>query len=315
MAVPTELTDAIKAMAVPTELTDAIKAMAVPTELTDAIKAMAVPTELTDAIKAMAVPTELTDAIKAMAVPTELTDAIKAAIAKMAMPVELTDLFARTAEQWREIHPSNWPDELSWSAMRSLIADTGWSLVYVPRAAVISALAEATPSDRPSTLMLHSNEVIADCRDCLGEIESTGATHLVIALVQALDAFEAGLYIPALATAGSVLADVVNRVLGLSFSAAVKQLTEDPDSVSMPFDRFWLIASTIPAALARFHFHAGDQVPDRFNRHAVAHTVDPRQYTELNALVALMLTTGLVREISDDLPNDEPTPKQIIGQA
>ncbi len=294
--------EALKAAtAMPTGFSEALKAAtAMPPGLSEALKAAtAMPTGLSEALKAAtAMPPGLSEALKAAtAMPPGLSEALKAATA---MPPGLSELLARRAELWREIDPPNWPDQVSWSDMYGLVSETGWSLVHVPRPTVIIELVEAEPADRPSILLAHAEEVVADCRACLKEVSGDGTAHLVIALDQALDAFEAHLPIPAQTTVASVLADVVNRVLGLSFAAAAKELDENPDKVPMPYLRFWLVASTIPAALTRFNSGSGDEVPDCFNRHAVAHTVDPRQYTKLNALVGLMLTTGLVREIDDE---------------
>jgi hypothetical protein len=41
-----------------------------------------------------------------------------------------------------------------------------------------------------------------------------------------------------------------------------------------------------------------EEVPSRYNRHATTHRVSPVQYTELNALAALMLMTSLLAEIN-----------------
>jgi hypothetical protein len=69
----------------------------------------------------------------------------------------------------------------------------------------------------------------------------------------------------------------------------------------MPDFRFWLVAFTIPKALSRFFPNDGDPVPTRFNCQAAAHTVDPVQFTSLNALIGLMLATGLVVEVAETL--------------
>jgi hypothetical protein len=283
-----------------------------PAGLVEAMKAAtAMPEGLVEAMKAAtAMPEGLVEAMKAAtAMPEGLAEAIKAASAASdvmraaAIPAVLGDLLDRTAEIWHEIDPPNWPEGASWSEMRELIAATGWSLTHVPRSEVIVSLLEAEPAERESVLLAHSEDVIQDCRSALRDLAEGRADHLADALAQALDAFDAGLHIPAQTTAASVLADIVNRVLGLSFAAALRGLAEDPDEMPVPYFRFWLIASTVPLALSQFRHAAGDEIPASFNRHAVAHTVDPRQYTKLNALIGLMLVTGLVCEIGSDLPS------------
>ena len=213
----------------------------------------------------------------------------------------LREALARAAELCRGVDPPNWPNDVSASQMCELIAETGWSLTYVPRAEVIRDLLDAEPADRDRVVLDHAKDITADCRACLGEVTQTEMSHLVDALGQALDALDADLMVPAQATAASVVGDVIYRNLGLTFAAAVKELDEDPGEMPMPYFRFWLVVSTIPRALSRFRCDDGDEIPDRFNRHAAAHTVDPRQYTKVNAVAALMLATGLVRQVADEI--------------
>jgi hypothetical protein len=185
--------------------------------------------------------------------------------------------------------------------MIDLIADTGWSLTYVPRAEVNALLLRADPADWPGVLLAHDDEVVADCRECIAEVSEPAAAHPVVALREALHAFEAGLVVPCQAAVASVLSDVINRALELSIHVAAKELAEDPAEMPISYIRFWLIASTVPHALAQYRCQNGDPIPDRFKRHASAHTADPRQVTKLNALMGLMLAVGLVREIASEL--------------
>lgn len=43
----------------------------------------------------------------------------------------------------------------------------------------------------------------------------------------------------------------------------------------------------------------GDEIPDRFNRHACAHAVSVRQYTKSNAAQAVMLVSSLLRLLDE----------------
>lgn len=235
-----------------------------------------------------------------------VAEILRLAVAPLAgQGAALSAVMARAMELYRRINPPNWPEDVSMSEMFDLITDTGWALTYVPRSEVILELLGADSADRDSVLVAYAEDIAVDCRVCLTEITDPELAHLVAAVGQALDAFDAGLSIPAQATVASVLGDIVSRTFELTFAAAVRELSEDPGEMPLPYVRFWLVASTIPRALSRFHCETGDPVPDRFNRHATAHTVDPRQYTKLNALVGLMMVTSLVRQIAEDLKDDE----------
>ena len=109
---------------------------------------------------------------------------------------------------------------------------------------------------------------------------------------------------------GQVPSGLIQSTLGYKTLASAREelAVHNWEDTAIPFFRYALIASTIPATLARFY--PGDDVPDRFNRHAVAHHPSPTQFTTLNALVGLILVTALARELqelarSGLLPNDE----------
>ncbi len=48
----------------------------------------------------------------------------------------------------------------------------------------------------------------------------------------------------------------------------------------------------VAPVLTTFRADRGDAVPERPNRHAVAHTLDRRQYSEPNALQAVLLAVS-----------------------
>jgi hypothetical protein len=53
-------------------------------------------------------------------------------------------------------------------------------------------------------------------------------------------------------------------------------------------------------ALQRFLPHNGDPVPVVYNRHASAHAVGDVQYTEANALVAVMMAVSMLCELQEE---------------
>lgn len=52
----------------------------------------------------------------------------------------------------------------------------------------------------------------------------------------------------------------------------------------------------VAPVLTTFRADRGDAVPERPNRHAVAHTLDRRQYSEPNALQAVLLAVSVLRQ-------------------
>jgi hypothetical protein len=69
----------------------------------------------------------------------------------------------------------------------------------------------------------------------------------------------------------------------------------------------WAVAH-LPVLPALNSFNGGDPIPDTFNRHASAHAVSATQYTEVNTMIALMLTTSVLREAhhtEHELPDED----------
>jgi hypothetical protein len=58
--------------------------------------------------------------------------------------------------------------------------------------------------------------------------------------------------------------------------------------------------STQPVVPALKHYEPrSDPIPDRFNRHATGHCVEPVHYTPVNAVIGLMLGVSLLREAEE----------------
>ena len=54
--------------------------------------------------------------------------------------------------------------------------------------------------------------------------------------------------------------------------------------------------SLSPVLMALVSFKPGGPVPVQLNRHATAHAAGPEQYSDVNAVIALMLTTSVLRQ-------------------
>jgi hypothetical protein len=59
-----------------------------------------------------------------------------------------------------------------------------------------------------------------------------------------------------------------------------------------------LSTGTALVTTSRYSSVEDEPVPTKYNRHATTHSVSAEQYTELNALAAVMLMTSLLAEIN-----------------
>ena len=125
---------------------------------------------------------------------------------------------ARAAKGIRErAFPPNW-SEFSDDEIKSILAlmeETGWSLVWVPRAEVIRALLDADAGGREEVLVNSAQDIVIDLDAALAEVNHTQLVELRDALAQAIGAFRAGFPGPAQSYAAAVFTTTMHVPLGL----------------------------------------------------------------------------------------------------
>ena len=217
-----------------------------------------------------------------------------------------------------EYYAPNWPTGAGLRQFSDFIAETGWAIVWVPRSEVVAALVDADPDDREQLLLGHQAELVDDALEAMQAVKHESLVYLASCVSEVAESIRSGHYRAAQSLAASVLTEILQGFLRFKTLAEAKdESSVDLEEATISEFRYKLIVSTIPEALRGFRRHQGDPVPTRFNRHAVAHTADPIQFTSTNALIGLMLVAALVREcqelfdrglmieVDDDPPSQE----------
>lgn len=195
--------------------------------------------------------------------------------------------------------PDNWPEDAQLGDVEQLVLASRWAVVWVPREEIIAELRAAGDEDeRRAVLARRRQDVVADLRACLAVTTNADLQAFVAATADAVEAVDAGHPSAAQALAASVLAATLRDALEYhTFSRARDALDVDWREQSYRLFRLGLVSGVVVDALNRFY--PGDPVPEAYNRHATAHTVSAEQYTEVNALTALMLDVSLLRELHE----------------
>ncbi|WP_157857469.1 hypothetical protein [Streptomyces yerevanensis] len=95
-----------------------------------------------------------------------------------------------------------------------------------------------------------------------------------------------------------------NNQGGFNFKVLAAQLPKaTPDTLVGQF-RAYCINTSIHKA---YEPYFGPPVPKEYNRHATSHAAGPTQITPANALAAVMLAVGLVRELEETQRPLSPT--------
>lgn len=209
--------------------------------------------------------------------------------------------FKRLRERY---YPPNW-GALDAEAVAMLVEDTCLPLVWLPDVTVVTALL-AAPERAAAVLLDDGPAVIAFGTELLAEIDHEELVHVVEPLREVADLLDGGHIRGAQALAAVVLCDLLQGVLGKrTFPKAKEEFSADWRNRPIGLLRFALVGVAVTVALDHFHWHDGDPMPTRFNRHATAHYVRDEQYTPLNALVAYMTAVALARELQELLASED----------
>lgn len=208
--------------------------------------------------------------------------------------------------------PPNWrsvPD-IDFEAAIALVNE-GVPLVWVPRGSIVAKLLEAADGPARDVVLVSSRDEIAeDCMDVLAEITADELKELADLAATAVGAIQNGFGPPAQALGANILDTVLRKAAsrGVLLSAPkpkvsfYKHVTSQVSLVTGDVGLFDFQAACVLApvitALASF-WPSTDPTPTRFGRHATAHRVDLMQYTEANAIVAVMLAVSVLREAEE----------------
>lgn len=205
--------------------------------------------------------------------------------------------------------PVNWPESPGVFLTDAVaVVNAGVPLVWVPRAAIVAELTSA-PDDagRGAILAASSPEISEDCSAVLAEVARPELKALAALAAEAARALRAEFPAPAQALAANVfdtlLRDATGRGIILNpvpkfwYGHVLQQIGPVGDKTMMTeFRQACVLAPAVPALQK---FLPGDPVPATFARHATAHSAGPDQYTEVNAVISLMLATSMLREAEE----------------
>ena len=203
-------------------------------------------------------------------------------------------------EVWKQSLPDNW-QKLTAEELQSLIEimkETGWVLAWVPRQEIVSQLIELPNNSRRGKYMLSvSEEIIADIQDCLNAIEGEIYFPRNTAILQSIIAYESGAHWPAQSFAAVVISVILQEDLEYLKLSEARNDMSGKDALGSLLNMVGQIAVESTIAINLAQYFPGDPMPEYFNRHATIHSLSNLQYTRLNALVAIMNATSLLRQV------------------
>ena len=214
--------------------------------------------------------------------------------------------------------PENWrgtgltPEQLLPIAQEDAIP-----VAWVPPPEVLKALVNASPKDRLAVLRSHETEVLQHCRRLLTQCRDPWIGDETVLLGRSLAAFEAGYHEAAMALAvalGEPLAIWASEPRVQSFDSeaerATWEATRDKKRYSLArlelsaeapgqkLKRLEVLRHALIAPIPKFFtpYYPGQPVPETVSRHATVHQPSVAHLSRDNALLAIMLSTSILRE-------------------
>jgi hypothetical protein len=202
--------------------------------------------------------------------------------------------------------PANW-DELTIPAIERVCQKmdrTGCNLAWVPRPALVERVLSTLPSTSAFEVLLEDRaDVAADLRAAVAAIDTPALEFRVKAATEAVDSFVENRMIAAQAAASVTLTGVAHDLARAHRLDGVRRaLSEiDLDEATILDLRRRAVRRLVGNAMRG----ANRAAEGPYSRSASAHDAAPGQYTEANALAALLLLVGALCELREELLTPE----------
>jgi hypothetical protein len=203
---------------------------------------------------------------------------------------------------WEEALPPNWKgfDLEEIFEVVSRIEETGYCLVWLPRGEILREVMAADASNTTSILRARRDDILDDATDLLGDVTDADLALERDAAKDAIGALRDGHTRAAQALAASIFTSAAHAFLGMPRTSKIRQVMAEkhPEEAGLSELRLRTIFVAGAEAFAEFRPDKARPVRYRFNRHNTAHRITQEQWTEDNALRALMLAAAFVRELN-----------------
>lgn len=213
---------------------------------------------------------------------------------------QMRPIFEQLRRAWEDALPPNWEgfdvEEVSTAIERT--GNTGYCLVWIPRIEIVREVLAADETATKKVLLARRDDVLDDALAILAEVAEPELALERDAAEEAIRAFRDGHSKPAQALASSVFTSAAHKLFEMGTKAIKKRMAEThPDEATIAQLRIRTIFLAGTHALADFWPDHARPVRRDFNRHNTAHRITAEQWTDANALSAIMLSTAFLREL------------------
>lgn len=217
---------------------------------------------------------------------------------------EIMETAARAAEamhaSWQAAVPSNWRDlgfgEIE--AVLDLMEESGWALVWIPRGEILRMLIAAHADRREECLLNVEGDVLDDLTTATAGLSAEELAELKAANGEAIGCYRDGRFLAAQSLATVIFSTLFHLHIDARFADGKARIEPlDPRDATLANIRLYCVLRAALVAIATYYPKDSEPIPTKFNRHASTHRLAAEQYTRLNALAGLMLSTALLCEV------------------
>lgn len=193
--------------------------------------------------------------------------------------------------------PKNWSEDADVEEITRIMHEEGYCLAWVPPAEIVDQMVSANAREEwDAVLETNAAQIVVSVRSILSECDEPSLQESRAAAEEAVTCWENGQRRAAQSLAASCLSHVVQQLLAYTQLAQAKKDWEVTDREELSFAfRLELLGSCLSRSLRQ----TTDGLPG-FNRHATAHGVRTSDYSDANALNAVMLAAAWLREFQSE---------------
>lgn len=216
------------------------------------------------------------------------------------------ELFAGMRKLVERLLPPNWkgvkiPDV---KLLEAILLDEGIPLAWVPSQELLTAILDAPDGTARRRIIGNRwRRVVSDCEASLAEVSSQDLQRHCVFASDIVRALRDGHQAAAQALAANLLDSIIRQNVDLTLKQTVtatgnKRIRIDLDDYQMKAS---FTMAPIWRAYEEYWENKGDPIPHVFGRHPSAHAISRTQYSRVNAVIALMLVTSLLRLLDDGI--------------
>ncbi|MFV2172309.1 hypothetical protein ACFHW2_11995 [Actinomadura sp. LOL_016] len=202
----------------------------------------------------------------------------------------------------QNLFPANWGDARprDWDEFEHLLAHEGIPVLWVPGPQIIAAIFEAeTPIERRRVINRRWKGVVNDCETVLQGVRHRYLEDERAFALDCVKALREGHTNAAQALAANLLDSIMWKFFTQELRLKLTKNDFKKNGVTFDYDdysfRLALTFAPVWCAHAKYKPWEGDPIPSEYVRHASVHGVSRRQYTRINAVIALMLVTSVIK--------------------